>query len=251
MMRRVQLKPKLVPDGKQALMHGLSGQYPLIFLDINMPEMSGLEVARELVAQLPRAERPYMIALTAHALTGDRETCLAAGMDDYLSKPLQMEPLLAALRRAEPALLERAAWKDYLQPFSDGMLGDVLNVGQLEELQAVSRGNHGQAAAYTFVAGLVTSFESKASDYLMQLEVLVPAYETLRAQQICHNLLGASSNVGARSFTQRTKSLEQALKQRDSDQANRILQSLRPLLAQTMQALSQWLHAQQEQPPSP
>ena len=66
-----------------------------------MPNMDGLEVARQVVVEWG-ATRPYMIAVTANALEGDRETCLAAGMDDYLSKPLKRDALSAALDRVRP-----------------------------------------------------------------------------------------------------------------------------------------------------
>jgi CheY-like chemotaxis protein len=66
-----------------------------------MPEVDGLEVARRVVATEPdAARRPWMIAVTANAIVGDRETCLAAGMDDFVPKPMQPSALEAALERA-------------------------------------------------------------------------------------------------------------------------------------------------------
>jgi two-component system, sensor histidine kinase len=77
------------------------GGYDLIFMDIQMPEMDGLEATRR-IRELEVAESRspcYIIALTAEAMTGDRERCFAAGMNDYLSKPLRPTELTAALRR--------------------------------------------------------------------------------------------------------------------------------------------------------
>ena len=72
-----------------------------MLLDIQMPEVDGLEVARRLVVNEPDpARRPWMIAVTANAIVGDRETCLAAGMDDFVPKPMQSSALEAALDRA-------------------------------------------------------------------------------------------------------------------------------------------------------
>jgi signal transduction histidine kinase/DNA-binding response OmpR family regulator len=75
--------------------------YDVILMDVQMPEMDGLEATRRLCAQLEAPQRPRIIAMTANAMQGDREMCLAAGMDDYLSKPIRVEELVKALSRAQ------------------------------------------------------------------------------------------------------------------------------------------------------
>jgi PAS domain S-box-containing protein len=87
-------------DGLQILEHVASQPYDVILLDVQMPELNGLETAARLCATLPPARRPWIIAMTANAMEGDREDCLTAGMDDYLSKPIGAKPLAAALTRA-------------------------------------------------------------------------------------------------------------------------------------------------------
>ncbi len=72
--------------------------YDLIFMDVQMPEMDGLETTQR-IRELPPERQPVIIAMTAFAMRGDRERCLAAGMDDYLSKPIQIGQLKAALQR--------------------------------------------------------------------------------------------------------------------------------------------------------
>jgi CheY-like chemotaxis protein len=71
--------------------------YDLVLMDIQMPEMDGIEAAR-LIRQQMDGRSPYLVALTAEALEGDRERFLASGFDAYLSKPLQAAPLQALLR---------------------------------------------------------------------------------------------------------------------------------------------------------
>ncbi len=70
-------------------------------MDVQMPEMDGLEATRVIVGQWPAEQRPYIIAMTAHALTGDEEKCIAAGMDAYVSKPIQIEKLVASLTQSQ------------------------------------------------------------------------------------------------------------------------------------------------------
>jgi len=72
-----------------------------------MPELDGLEATRRLCARYPVALRPWIVAMTANAMEGDRDDCLAAGMDDYLSKPIRAAAITEALRRAGAGLVQR------------------------------------------------------------------------------------------------------------------------------------------------
>ena len=92
----------VVGNGRMALETVLVQSFDLVLLDLQMPEMDGIEAAREICKRLDEGARPRLVALTANALKGDREMCLAAGMDDYLSKPLRMEELRLAIGRCEP-----------------------------------------------------------------------------------------------------------------------------------------------------
>jgi CheY-like chemotaxis protein len=76
--------------------------YDVVLMDVQMPEMDGLEATRTLRRDLPPGRQPRVIAMTANAMQGDREACLAAGMNDYVSKPIRIEDLVKALDRSEP-----------------------------------------------------------------------------------------------------------------------------------------------------
>ncbi|WP_145889962.1 PAS domain-containing hybrid sensor histidine kinase/response regulator [Caenimonas sedimenti] len=80
----------------------------VLFLDVQMPVLDGLAAARQLCALYPSpVDRPWIVAMTANAMQGDREQCLAAGMDDYLSKPIRAQAVSEALRRAAAGLASR------------------------------------------------------------------------------------------------------------------------------------------------
>jgi CheY-like chemotaxis protein len=66
-------------------------------MDVQMPEMDGLEATRRITARWPEGTRPRIVAMTANAMQGDREMCMEAGMDDYLTKPIRVERLVEAL----------------------------------------------------------------------------------------------------------------------------------------------------------
>jgi CheY-like chemotaxis protein len=88
-------------NGREAVDVACAGTFDLIFMDVQMPEMDGFEATRRIRA-LEQADGGHptpIVAMTAHAMTGDRERCLAAGMDDYISKPLDKIALFALLAR--------------------------------------------------------------------------------------------------------------------------------------------------------
>ena len=74
--------------------------YDVVLMDVQMPEMDGLEASRRITAKWPSNARPRIVAMTANAMQGDREACLAAGMDDYVTKPIRVDALVAALLAA-------------------------------------------------------------------------------------------------------------------------------------------------------
>jgi PAS domain S-box-containing protein len=93
----------LVNNGEEALAAIRVQRYDLVLLDVQMPVMDGLTAARAICRQYPDAKsRPKVVALTANALPGDRENCLAAGMDDYLSKPINAASLVTCIERLFP-----------------------------------------------------------------------------------------------------------------------------------------------------
>ena len=94
----------LASNGREALEAVEQQKYDLVFMDMQMPEMDGLEATRHICARPNSPQRPYIIAMTANAMKEDRESCLAAGMDDYLSKPIRAEKIKAALERASQKL---------------------------------------------------------------------------------------------------------------------------------------------------
>jgi len=89
-------------DGLETLAFINASTYDVVLLDVQMPEIDGLEVARRVCAQYPRDRRPRLVAMTANAMTGDRKACLDAGMDDYLPKPVRIKDLMGALERTSP-----------------------------------------------------------------------------------------------------------------------------------------------------
>ncbi len=107
LLRRFGCEADVAANGLEVLQALQRKTYDVILLDIQMPEMDGLEAARHLRASLPPTVKPYLIALTASATLGDQAACRAAGIEDYLTKPLHAHDLEGALRRAQEWLAVR------------------------------------------------------------------------------------------------------------------------------------------------
>jgi CheY-like chemotaxis protein len=95
------LQAAIAHNGREAIEMAAAHDYDAIFMDCDMPEIDGFQAARE-IRKAEHASHVPIIALTALSMPGDRERCLAAGMDDYLSKPVRRTTLDAALRRWLP-----------------------------------------------------------------------------------------------------------------------------------------------------
>jgi signal transduction histidine kinase/CheY-like chemotaxis protein/HPt (histidine-containing phosphotransfer) domain-containing protein len=90
---------EIVNNGLDAYNAVSKTQYDLVFMDLQMPVMDGLESTKKIKEFLPKDQQPRIVAMTANAMPGDREICLAAGMDDYLAKPIVLERLIEALQK--------------------------------------------------------------------------------------------------------------------------------------------------------
>ncbi|MBI3347836.1 MAG: response regulator [Burkholderiales bacterium] len=97
LLEQMGYRADLAGNGREAVDSVARQAYDLLLMDVRMPEMDGLEATRQIVSRWPPGQRPRIVAMTANALNGDRPQCLAAGMDDHLSKPLRVEALVAAL----------------------------------------------------------------------------------------------------------------------------------------------------------
>jgi PAS domain S-box-containing protein len=101
-LERLGYRADAVGNGLEALTTLEARRYDLVLMDLQMPEMDGLEASRQIRHRLPPDRQPKIVALTANAMQGDRELCLEAGMDDYISKPVKLREIEAAIRRHFP-----------------------------------------------------------------------------------------------------------------------------------------------------
>jgi CheY-like chemotaxis protein/HPt (histidine-containing phosphotransfer) domain-containing protein len=107
LLQKLGYRADVTADGLEALQALEREPYDVVLMDVQMPKMDGLEATRHIHQRWPKGRRPHVIAATANAMQEEREACLAAGMDDYLAKPIHLEELAAALRRCRPHVAAR------------------------------------------------------------------------------------------------------------------------------------------------
>ncbi len=225
MLQRLGYQAEVAGDGLEALAALQRQPYDVVLLDVQMPMMDGLEVARRVHAEWPPDRRPRLIAVTASAMPRDRESCLAAGMDDYLSKPLKLEELRQALSRCRPSpqTAETAPEKAADSAGSGVTQGalraaeaaDPLDHTVLDELHSPGDGDAGRRT----VAGFIRLYLENAAVLLGDMETALRQRDSQTLERLAHTLRSSSGTLGAWRVSALCKELEQALRAQ-SDQTD-------------------------------
>jgi GAF domain-containing protein/DNA-binding response OmpR family regulator/HPt (histidine-containing phosphotransfer) domain-containing protein len=189
----------VVANGLEAVEQAATHPYDVILMDVQMPEMDGLDATRTIIARL-HAQRPRIVAMTANAMQGDRETCIAAGMDDYLSKPIRVEELTAALLRTPARGTTLVAPRP--QPKPQPVAAPGLDPGALERLRAMVP--PGQEA---MIANLAGAFVTNAEGLIGQMDA---SSDATALQRAAHTLKSNAASFGAKELEERCRTLEAA-----------------------------------------
>ena len=135
-LHKLGYRADLAADGNEVIKALEQKTYDMLFLDVQMPEMDGLDCAKLICQRWTRDRRPVIIAMTGNALMGDREKCLAAGMDDYISKPVRVADLQAAIERWGPTKVVKHDTAYFMQnpgTISPGLLDESV-IADLREM---------------------------------------------------------------------------------------------------------------------
>lgn len=209
LLGKLGLKPEVVDDGQAALDALAARPYHLVLMDVQMPVLDGLAATRALRAS-PRGGRPDpttpVVGLTAHALAGDREAGLAAGLDDYLTKPIDPAALRATLLR-------------YLTPHRPPTESPESAPLNRAELAARFLGDEALAGR------ILEKFRPELTRSIETIAAALRAGDSERARRDLHTLKGTANNLAARPLAEAAAALERAL--RESPPADDALAALR------------------------
>jgi CheY-like chemotaxis protein len=218
LLERIGYRADVAANGQEAIDALLRQPYDVILMDGQMPEMDGVEATRLIRRQLPPGQQPRIIAMTADALQGDRERYLAAGMDDYISKPVRFEDLVRVL--TQESHRQAAPEDNPLQPASAASV-ERINHAVLDEFRDLMGDDGGQ-----MVAGLVTLYLKDAPLLIQDMLQAAECGNLDDLHRAAHTLKGNSSQVGAVRLSGLCFDLEQAAKTGSLDGAGTMIERI-------------------------
>jgi signal transduction histidine kinase/HPt (histidine-containing phosphotransfer) domain-containing protein len=199
--------------------------YDILFLDVQMPEMDGLEATRQIHERWPPDKRPRIIAMTGNALVGDREKCLQAGMDDYISKPVRVGELQAAIERWGPTKPRRIEPAYPSRPKTSPPEA-LLDLAVIRELRNIPPAN-----GVEMLPDLVDLFLESAPQRITQISQCINDGPMLAFH--AHALKGMGLNLGTKRIVELSQKLEDLGRARNLHGAPALLQELQAAFSQT------------------
>jgi signal transduction histidine kinase/HPt (histidine-containing phosphotransfer) domain-containing protein len=193
--------------------------YDILFLDVQMPEMDGLEAARKICERWPAEKRPRIVAMTGNALMGDREKCLEAGMDDYISKPIRIGDLQQALERWAPPHRKKSDTA-FLSRTIFLTADQLLDPEVISELRQMPPSDEG----LTMLRELVDLFLETAPKRLEQINAAAANPEQLAFHT--HAMKSMSLNLGAKRMVELARALEDLAREGNLTNATSLIKEL-------------------------
>jgi len=197
--------PDVVANGREAVEALQKSEYAVILMDCQMPEMDGFEATAEIRRVETDARHQIIIAITANALDGDRQRCLAAGMDDYLSKPAKMESLRQKLEQwTVSASKDTNHLPETSKNVPENELRQVIDHSVLEGYKGYQ-----QPGEPDLIGKLIDLFARDTTARLSILKQAVADADTALIKREAHNAKGAAGNIGALRMADICRELEQ------------------------------------------
>jgi CheY-like chemotaxis protein/anti-sigma regulatory factor (Ser/Thr protein kinase) len=220
LIQRLGYRADVAWNGLEALAALERKPYDVVLMDVQMPELDGLDATRRICERWPAEARPRIIAMTANALPEDREACFAAGMDDYVAKPIRPEELAEALSRARP-LAENGR-------SSDGPV--ALEASALESLR--------ELGGDEFLSEMIGTFLTDAQSLMASLRAALERGDAAELRRAAHTLKSNGQTFGAGSFSELCRELEERAKSGELDGAGELADRIERELAALEEALA-------------
>jgi PAS domain S-box-containing protein len=234
MLERLGYRGDLAANGLEVLQSLRRQPYDVILMDVQMPEMDGLEASRAIWREWPAEQRPRIIAMTADVMAQDRQESLAAGMDDFIAKPIRVDELVAALRGSQP--LAGRASPDAAPAPGEGATepvpaAAVLDPAALERLREMSGGD------VAFLEEVFEVFLADAPGMLAEMRQALAQGDAPTLRRAAHSLKSNAADFGAKRLSELCRELEMMGKAGTLDGAAEKLASIEAEWVQVKAAL--------------
>lgn len=230
LLQKVGYSVDVAENGLQAVEAVQKKKYSLVLMDVQMPEMDGYDATIKIRALPGEVSKVPIVAMTAHAMTGDREKCLQAGMNDYLTKPLNVDEVLSVVNKyvtaSQEASLDNVIEPSGAQPVEPTPLYDLKT--------ALPRFGDSITTFYEFLGAFISHL--KNSTY--ELENAINICDPKKVQFVSHSIKGAASNFEISSIRKAADEIETRAKDGDLTDANKYLEEINaaiPLLEKDYQ----------------
>jgi CheY-like chemotaxis protein len=228
-LERLGYEATVAASGVEALQVVFRQQFAAVLMDCHLPAMDGYQATVEIRRREDGQEHVPIIAMTADAMPGTRERCLAAGMDDYLSKPISvavLDRMLAVwIGNGPPAAVEGL---EQVPMTTDAALGDVLDHALIAELQEAQPG---------LLGALIEIFADEGPRHLAGLESALDAGDQSGAVLAIHTLKGSAATIGALALASLSLQVEKITRDGRTDEVVVLIPSLEQELRRALQAL--------------
>jgi signal transduction histidine kinase/DNA-binding response OmpR family regulator len=231
-LQKIGYRADVVANGLEAVNAIGRQHYDVILMDVQMPEMDGLEATRTICQKYPRDKRPRIIAMTAHVMAGDRERCLEAGMDDYLNKPIELVALGAALARSERKTEQSSGKMRAVQVIR-------FNPSRLDSLNELAK-----VTGEDVVTELVHAFIADAEKSFEAMKGALHAREAKTLERTAHSFKSTCATLGGEHMAQLCQILENQSRIADFSNASELISTLRQESSLLQSELKKYLAAQ-------
>ena len=224
-------------DGHSALEALSRERFSAVLMDVQLPGLDGYEATRRWRAierQNGSGQHLRVIAVTAHAIEGERERCMAAGMDDFLPKPFRLSELAKVLARWLPTSGQKKAVGP--EPASATTLPSLvyLSPERIEELRAL-----GKRTGRDLLGSLAGLFRESGEEHVAELKRAFVAQDAEAARRAAHTLKSSAGNIGALEVAELARSIEEAGRENSLGQARDAFKRLETLLPKAVEELGQ------------
>ncbi len=234
LLEKMGYRADIAANGEEVLEALRWRSYDVIFMDVQMPEMDGIEVTRRIRANMGSVPQPHIIAMTAYAMEGDRQRCLDAGMHDYVSKPVKIEEMMQALLRAANQHPSEEPIRH--EPAAEGNT-DVIDENIFSSLLAAF-----EEDAEEIVRDLVATYLEDTPRLLAQMDEAVIQDDLPTLIRAVHSMKSSSAQVGALTLSSLCKHIEKHGKEEKREDVAKRCEQVHAEFARVDRTLRQMFH---------